>query len=137
MVNELMATWQGRVRALAIVGLPLIWALSLLIFMNITSPLQNGPLSVLAVFVLAYLFITSALYAGVIVVSKLVSFLGWSKPLHRKQLYYLVSVIGLGPVFFLALNTLGQLEIKEVILVVLLLAMGCFYVLRRSRKEVL
>lgn len=134
-MNERMAAWSGRIRVIGLAGLPVVWAFALIIFMNATSPLQNGPLSVLGVFVLAYLFITSTLYAGVIVLNKLVSFLGWARPLHRKQLYYVVSVIGLGPVFFLALNTLGQLDIKEVVLVLLLLGIGCFYVLRRSRKE--
>lgn len=129
------ALWPGKMRAATIIGLPFLWALCIFLFMNITSPLQSGPLSVLAVFVLVYLFITSTLYAGVIVGHKVASFLGWRKPLHPKQLYYLVSVIGLAPVFFLALNTLGQLEIKEVLLVILLLTMGCFYVMRRSRKE--
>lgn len=136
-MNGITKLWSGRMRAITIVGLPFVWVLSIFLFMNITSPLQSGPLSVLVVFVLVYLFITSTLYAGVIIGHKLASFLGWQRALHRKQLYYLVSVIGLAPVFFLALNTLGQLEIKEVLLVILLLAIGCFYVMRRSRKATL
>jgi hypothetical protein len=134
MMNSITALWSGRMRAIGIIGLPFLWALCIFLFMNVTSPLQSGPLSVLAVFVLVYLLITSTLYAGIIVGHKVAGFLGWRRPLHRKQLYYLVSVIGLAPVFFLALNTLGQLEIKEVLLVILLLAMGCFYVMRRGRK---
>jgi hypothetical protein len=105
--------------------------------MNITSPLQNGPLSVLAVFTLLYLFLVSALYAIAIATFKVVELLGGPHYLNRKQLYYLASVIALGPVFILALNTLGQLEIKEGVLVIVLLVLGCFYVLRRSRKEAL
>lgn len=137
MVSELVKNWSGRARLITVVCLPVVWAVGLFIFMNITSPLQNGPLSVLAVFTLIYLFLTSALYVAAIAGSKLAKLLGGKAALHRKQLYYLVSVIALGPVFILALNTLGQLEIKEVILVVMLLVIGCFYVLRRSRKEAL
>lgn len=133
-MKALSAIRSGKMRVVAIIGLPFLWALCIFLFMNVTSPLQSGPLSVLTVFVLTYLFITSTLYAGVIVGHKIASFLGWKRPLHRKQLYYLVSVIGLAPVFFLALNTLGQLELKEVLLVILLLTMGCFYVMRRSKK---
>lgn len=133
-MKGITAIWSGRMRAMGIIGLPFLWVLAIFLFMNVTSPLQSGPLSVLAAFVLVYLFITSTLYAGVIIGHKIASFLGWQRPLHRKQLYYLVSVIGLAPVFFLALNTLGQLEVKEVLLVVLLLTIGCFYVMRRGRK---
>lgn len=133
-MSGMIEIWSGRMRTALIIGLPLAWALCLFLFMNVTSPLQSGPLSVLTVFVLVYLLITSALYAGVIISHMLAGFLGWRRPLHRKKLYYLISVIGLAPVFFLALNTLGQLELKEVMLVILLLTMGCFYVMRRSRK---
>ena len=136
-MSEFITAWSGRVKFLAIAGLPFLWAICLVIFMNITSPLQNGPLSVLAVFSLAYLFIASTLYAVAIIAFKIAHLLGWRRSLHRKQLYYLASVISLGPVLLLALNTLGQLEIKEVILITLLLTIGCFYVLRRSRKEAL
>jgi hypothetical protein len=136
-MKNITAIWSGKMRAITIIMLPFFWALSIFIFMNITSPLQSGPLSVLVVFVLVYMFITSTLYGSVIVGHKLARFFGWQQPLHRKQLYYLVSVVGLAPVFFLALNTLGQLEIREVLLVILLLAMGCFYVMRRSRKAAL
>ncbi len=137
MVDVLIATWSGRAKPLLIVGLPFLWAVCLFVFMNITSPLQSGPLSVLAVFSLFYLFLASTLYAVIRAGFKLAWLLGWHKPVHNKRLYYLVSVISFGPVFILALNTLGRLEIKEIILVTLLLIIGCFYVFRRSRKEVL
>lgn len=126
-----------HIKTLAVYGLPFLWGAGLFVFLNVTSPLQNGPLSVLVAFVLIYLLMTSTLYAVTTVAIKIANFLGWKKMLPAKTVYYLVSVIGLGPVFVLALNTLGQLEIKDVILVVLLLVIGCFYVLRRSRKEVL
>jgi hypothetical protein len=126
-----------HVKTFATYGLPLVWGAVLFVFLNITSPLQNGPLSVLVAFVLVYLFVTSGLYATARLAIKIGKFLGWNRNLSPKTVYYLVSVIALGPVFILALNTLGQLEPKDVILVILLLIVGCFYVLRRGRKEVL
>ena len=125
-----------RAGRLAAVGLPFMWATVLFLFMNATSPLQSGPLSVLAAFVLIYLLISSLLYTAMIIVFKVMQLLGQRSPLGNKTLYYLVSVIGLGPVFVLALNTLGQLEIKDTLLVIVLVSIGCFYVLRRNRKEV-
>jgi hypothetical protein len=124
-----------RAKTLATYSLPFVWAICLFVFLNVTSPLRNGPLSVLVTFVLIYLLITSTLFCVTLVILKVARFLGWHKTLPSKTVYYLVSVIALGPVFVLALNTLGQLEIKDVILVILLLIVGCFYVLRRSRKE--
>jgi hypothetical protein len=126
-----------HVKTFATYGLPFVWGAGLFVFLNITSPLQSGPLSVLVAFVLVYFFVTSLLYAVARLAIRIGNFLGWKRDIPPKTIYYLVSVIGLGPVFILALNTLGQLEIKDVILVILLLVVGCFYVLRRSRKEVL
>lgn len=135
MVRDLIKTSSGRLKLFAVLGLPVLWGVSLIVFINITSPLQSGPLSVLAVFTLGYLFITSLLYAFVLSVYKIGRLFGWRKVIASKQLYYLVSVIGFGPVFLLALNTLGQLEVKEVILVTLLVAIGSFYVVRRGRSQ--
>lgn len=129
--------WSVRMRSLSIVILPFVWGVVLFIFMNATSPLRSGPLSVLSFFTLAYLLIVSVLYAATLLTFKVLSIFGLRKSVRRKLIYYLVSVIALGPVFMLALNTLNQLDIKEVLLVIMLLALGCFYVVRRGRREVL
>lgn len=123
------------IRVIAIIGLPFFWALCIFIFMNMTSPLKSGPFSVLIVFGMIYLFVTSLLYALVLAIGRISQFFDKKLPLSKRRLYYLISVISFGPVFILALNTLGQLDIKEVLLVILLLCIGCFYVLRRSRRE--
>jgi hypothetical protein len=125
----------NHVRTVATYGLPLVWGIALFVFVNVTSPLRSGPLSVLVAFILIYLFVTSTFYGVTMLVLKVAHFLGWKKRLPSRTVYYLVSVIALGPVFILALNTLGRLEAKDVILVILLLIVGCFYVLRRSKKE--
>lgn len=119
-------------KLLAAVGLPLLWIVLLVLVVNITNPIENGPLSVLAVFILIYLSVTSVMYVVSYGVTKLLQAFGWRSGLSSRKLYYLVSVLGLGPVFLLALNTLGQLEFKDVVLVTLLLLLGCFYVLRRG-----
>ncbi len=122
-------------KIVAVAGLPFLWALCLFIFMNVTSPLKNGPFSVLVAFAIIYLLITSLLYAIALASTRIALLFGKQIPLSRRRLYYLMSVLALGPVFILALNTLGQLDIKEILLVSLLLCLGCFYVLRRSRRE--
>jgi hypothetical protein len=125
-----------KTRLAVIIVLPFVWGLFLFLFMNVTSPLKNGPFSVLVVFAFIYMFVVSALYIFALATNKIVLMLGKNLRLSNRQMYYLVSVIAFGPVFILALNTLGQLDVKEVLLVALLLALGCFYVLRRSRNVV-
>jgi hypothetical protein len=49
--------------------------------------------------------------------------------------YYIASIVALAPVFLLALNSIGQLEVKDFILVIMLVGLACFYVIRRSRVK--
>jgi hypothetical protein len=128
--------WLRHARLAAIYGLPFVWGVGLFLFLNVTNPLQNGPLSVLTAFILIYLFVTSSLYAAVFSVIKVLLILKIKIRINMKTTYYLTSVIALAPVFLLALNTLNQLDAKDVILVLVLISLGCFYVLRRSSKEV-
>ena len=125
-----------RARLLLTFGQPFFWAVVLLFIFQFTNPLQNGPLSVLTVFILIYLLCASLLYLTAFIVIKTLSLVGVHTVLGLKTTYYLVSVLGLAPVFLIALNTLGHLEIKDVILVALLVGVGCFYVLRRRGNTV-
>jgi hypothetical protein len=123
-----------QLKLIAIFGSPFLWVVLLLVMLNATNPIESGPLSVLGVFILLYLAVSSFLYAVAFLVMKILQSLGWRPFITSRTLYYLVSVLGLGPVFLQALNTLGQLEVKDIILVTILLSLGCFYVLRRSPK---
>ena len=123
-----------RLELLTIYVLPAIWLVILMVVFNATSPLKSGPLSVLLVFVLIYLLVSSTLYMVVFSIMGILKLLSLARPMPKRLVYYLVSVIALGPVFILALNTLGQLDPKDVILVLVLLSLGCFYVVRRSSK---
>ena len=123
-----------RLELMATFALPVLWLLTLMALFNATSPLKSGPLSVLLAFVLIYLLVSSTLYMAVFSIMGILKLLSLTKPMPKRLVYYLVSVIALGPVFILALNTLGRLDPKDIILVIILLALGCFYVVRRSAK---
>ncbi len=123
-----------RLELVATYLLPVVWLMVLMVVFNATSPLKSGPLSVLLVFILLYLLVSSTLYMAVFSIMGILKMLSLAKPMPKRLVYYLVSVVALGPVFILALNTLGQLDPKDIVLVVVLLALGCFYVLRRSSK---
>lgn len=108
-------------------------ALALLIALfNLTSPLKMGPAGILVAFALIYLLLASLLYVVVFAVLALVQrFIGSNSAIKKRKLYYITSIIALGPVFLLALNSIGQLDLKDFVLVVLLIGVACFYVSRR------
>lgn len=82
-----------------------------------------------------YLFASSLLFVATSLTLRLVRLFNRSIRVADKQIYYLVSVIALAPIFILALSTLGQLDVKDVALVLLLVGVGCFYVVRRNTQQ--
>jgi len=106
---------------------------ALMVLLNKTSPLQLGPAGILLVFGLLYIFVASSFYLlstlAIIVVGYFVPISSQS----RRRLYYVSSIVATAPVFLLALNSIGQLELKDFILVILLVGVACFYTLKRTR----
>jgi hypothetical protein len=120
-------------KTVAVYGGPFICFGVLITVLNMTNPLQTGPLSILAVFALLYVFVLSVLCALLHLFSAVLHMIRpQSRPL--KQGYYVASVVALAPVLLVALNTLGQLGVLEVVLILLLVGLGCFYMLRRTAK---
>jgi uncharacterized membrane protein len=113
---------------------PLVALLALVFVLNTTNPLQSGPLVILGVFVLIYIVIVSALSAALHLITAVVRMVRPEARFSVRRGYYVVSIIALAPVLFVALNTLGQLDILEIVLILLLVSLGCFYIIRRSAK---
>lgn len=102
--------------------------------LNATNPLQTGPVSILLVFVMVYLFVFTTLAAILHMIGSVLHALKPQRVGSLRTGYYVLSVVSLVPVLMVALNTLGQLGALEFILILLLVGLGCFYVLRRSAK---
>ena len=113
---------------------PAIAFIALVTVLNITTPLESGPLVILVVFALLYVLIVSALSAALHLVAAIIKMVRPQNGFSMRRGYYLISIIGLAPVLFVALNTLGQLDMLEIVLILLLVALGCFYVVRRTAK---
>lgn len=111
----------------------------LLIFLS-TTPLTAGPAGMLVVFFLAYVLSVSvlfvALHTGIALVGRLVS-------RHRivnaqrwrigvRKSYYIASVLGFGPILLLAMQSVGQLQIRDIVLTITFLVIAIFYVIKRS-----
>lgn len=120
---------------------PLWFGLILFFLLETLNPLSSGPGGVLAVFVMIYLFTASVLFivlhVGVGFVSKLllkrkriVTARGYR--IGIKRAYYIASVVAFGPVLLLALNSVRQLRLVDVLLVVLFLVLAIFYFSKRD-----
>lgn len=131
---SVISKYTRHVNTATIYAAPLAALLALGFVLNATNPLQSGPLVILAVFVLIYIFIVSVLSAVLHLVVTVFRTIRPGSRFSMRRGYYVASILALAPVLFVALNTLGQLDILEIILILVLVGLGCFYVIRRSTK---
>lgn len=111
---------------------------TLLVLVNITSPTSGGPVVIFGVFLLIYLFFMAVLsnilyYVPLLFkrIQKALRIKSKKSNLDFKKAYYFGSVIALGPVILIALNSVGSLGLYEIILTVLFISLCCFYVAKR------
>jgi len=112
-------------------ALPILSCVGIVILINGTNPLDVGPAGILLVFGLAYVFISSSLFLLLTLVMVLMAYFVTINPVSRRKMYYISSIVALAPVFLLALNSIGQLELKDFVLVFCLIGLACFYVIKR------
>lgn len=124
-----------------IVSSTLIAFVIFVIVLQTTNPSTVGPLGLLAVFFLLYVIflgcMTELLWVGSKVVAWLSRRLRTRRPVHPmplKRAYYYSTVLALGPVMMLAMQSIGSLGIYELVLIVLFLGVGTLYVSRRTAR---
>ncbi len=113
-------------------------ALALLLFVQSTSPVAVGPGGILTVFFLLYLLITGVatwgIYLGGILAGEVKKF---ARSTSSKEFltflhaYYYGSVVAMGVIMMIAINSVGSLGIYEIGLVMLFVAIGIFYLTKR------
>ncbi len=119
---------------------PVLCAIGLFLLFQLTNPLSVGPVGILAVFFLLYLFFASCffilLHAGIGVVAALIN---RQKAIEQRpwrigvrRAYYVASILAFIPVLTLAMNSLGQLQIRDILLVITLTLVAVFYVIKRT-----
>ncbi len=120
---------------------PVVSLLMLFYIWNTSNPGTVGPLGILFVFVLLYLFWASIffilLHLGFAFFRKSSLFRillsrRENKPFNWKLSYYIASIIAFMPVLLLAMQSVNQLTIRDVLLVIGFTGLAIFYVLRRS-----
>lgn len=121
-------------------ALPIATIAAMFAAFQLTDPIAIGPGGILAIFVLIYLFFLSSffilLHAGLGVVSRIINRKREITPrvwnLGVKKSYYIASIVAFAPVCLLAIQSIGQLQLRDIGLVFLLCAIAIFYVIKRG-----
>ena len=124
-------------KLLVIVGL--VSAGLLLIILTTTTPSDSGAFGILSVFLLGYIvslvFFTFLLWLIAQILNRVGKRTQRARKLYAitlKKAYYYSSVIALGPVIMISLQSVGGVGLYEVGLTILFIVLGCIYVSRRS-----
>lgn len=116
--------------------LPVASVLLLLCIWNFTNPKNVGPLGVLAVFLILYIFWLSVIFlilrSGLIIFKRIYARSRHQRRLSEKRAYYVASIVAFLPVLLLGLHSVGQLELRDIALAVLFVGLAVFYALKRS-----
>lgn len=129
-----------RVAMGGVYGFPLAALAALFVIFNTTDPVSIGPIGILAVFVLVYFLCLDLIFICLHAMHRLKARLaargtvaaGPARPAHYRRSYYIASVVAFAPVFLLAMQTIGQLQLRDIALVVVFITIAVFYVAKRS-----
>lgn len=121
--------------------IPLFALAALLFITNSTDPVSIGPGGILVVFLLVYIFwaglFFTAIHLGIGIVSSLIikyrkTVTVRSFQIGVRKAYYIASALAFAPVLFLAMNSLGQLQLRDVALVLVFMLLIIFYIVKRT-----
>ncbi len=114
-------------------------AVLLIVILNTTTPDSAGATGVLGVFIVGYLLVLSALTFLLFGISKAVTrvtnTITVQKPvesLSLRRAYYYSTVIAFAPVIIVSMQSVGGVGVYELGLIILLVAIGCLYVTKRT-----
>lgn len=126
----------GRVVALSMVAAMVLLA----VLLEVTKPATIGPLGILLVFILMYVSVlgvlTFLLFGCSKVVTKITSTMVVRRPIGSLTLgrsYYYASVISLAPILFIGMQSVGEVSVYDVFLVLLFVIIACIYIAKRTR----
>lgn len=123
-----------------IVAITSVTAMILLsVLLYTTAPAQAGPFGILAVFILMYVsalgVLTFFLYGTSRVSARLSRSITIKKPLQAlsfNRSYYFSSVIALVPVMFIGMQSVGEVGMYEMLLVITFAVIACIYIAKRT-----
>lgn len=120
---------------------PLFALAALILITTSTDPVSIGPGGILAVFLLVYIFwaglFFTVIHLGIGIASRLLikhrkAVTVRSVQIGVRKAYYIASALAFVPVLFLAMNSLGQLQLSDVALVIVFTSLIIFYIVKRT-----
>lgn len=111
----------------------------LFVVLSASTPSRAGPLGVLLVFILVYVMMVGVLMvtlqAGSSLLTRVGRLFGTRRPIEKISVthsYYYASVLALAPVMLLAMRSVGQIDWRQLLLVVLFTSIACIYIKKRT-----
>lgn len=125
----------GRIIGASIV----VAAMVLSVIFQTTSPSTAGPLGILIIFLFSYLLVlgvlTFLLFGLAQLRVRVFKFFNSKKPRQSLSLlksYYFSSVLSLGPIILIGMQSVGEVSAYDVLLVFLFIGVACFYIAKRT-----
>ena len=121
--------------------IPLFALAALVLVLTLTDPISVGPGGILVVFLLVYIFwaglFFTVLHLGLGLLSRFIiqhrrSVTARSLQVSVRKAYYIASALAFAPVLFLAMNSLGQLQVRDIGLVLVFMLLIIFYIIKRT-----
>lgn len=111
----------------------------LAILLQTTTPATIGPLGILMVFIFMYVSVlgglTFLLYVASMLVAKISRSVTVKRPVQAlsfNRAYYFSSVLALVPVMFIGMQSVGEVGVYDVLLVVIFAGIACVYISKRT-----
>ena len=124
-----------------IIALSSMIAMAYLVFLlQTTTPSTIGPLGILLVFILMYIAALGMLTFFIVGLQKLLLKITVAidarkafAPMSFMRAYYFASVMALGPVMIIGMQSVSEVGVYELSLVILFLVIACVYVAKRTQ----
>lgn len=111
----------------------------LLIVVTMTTPTDSGAFGILSVFMLSYVVILTIVTYLLWFIAKLINKFGLDiklirkpKQMSLKKAYYYSTIIAIGPVIIVSLQSVSTVGVYEISLTTIFIVLGCLYVSRRT-----
>ena len=111
----------------------------LFFLLQTSTPATIGPIGILLVFIFMYLSVLGMLTFFLLGINRLIIKFSGSltrkRPLHgisMSRAYYFASVIALAPVMIVGMQSVGEVGVYELLLVVIFLIVACTYIAKRT-----
>ena len=108
--------------------------MSMYLLMNSTTPSEAHPIVILSFFLLLYISVLIIIMGALVVGSRLIARLPSRRQrqvLAYDRAYMVASLLALAPVMLIAMNSVGGISLREVLLVVVFEIVALFYLWKR------